>query len=91
MKKKEIISCKAAAKLMSLSCERRLTLREQVALKSHLAVCETCRYCQKQIKGLQKILPRYLKAVQSHLPPPELSLSSAAQQRIIQNLKAAGA
>jgi len=87
-KAQKMISCKIAAKLMSLSCERKLTLKEQIALKAHLAVCETCRNCQRQIKALQKILPDYIQAVLRFPPPPELSLPLAAQKRILKNLAA---
>lgn len=85
--KEEIISCKAAARLMSLSCERKLTLREQIALKAHLAVCQTCRNCRRQIQALQKILPRYLKAVVTFDPPPESTLPAEFQKRLIRKIK----
>jgi len=87
MKEPQIISCKIAAKLMSQSFERQLSAQEQLKLKAHLAVCNTCRACYRQLKALRNILPRYIKAVLTIDPPIELSLSPQAKMRIKQALR----
>ena len=88
MKDQNISSCKMAARLMSLSFERKLSSREQVLLKTHLAVCRTCRYCLRQLNGLRRLLPAYLKAVATFRPGRESSLCAAARQRLKAALKA---
>ncbi len=76
------ISCKRAAELLSESFEHELSLPKKIALKTHLAVCRTCVYCYRQLKGLRAIFRGYDKAV-TELPPPSCScLSDGAKKRI---------
>lgn len=82
MEESDIISCKIAARLMSISFERKLTLSEQASLKAHLAICKTCRYCFRQLKGLRQLFCGYVRAVATLPVPAQVSLSSQAKLRL---------
>ena len=62
-----IIPCQEATKLMSLAMERKLSLRESVQLKLHLAVCDLCERFLKQIRSLRQILRAYQPQGEQHL------------------------
>jgi hypothetical protein len=54
-----VTSCKQAARLVSISFERKLTLREYVAMRVHLMMCKTCTFYGRQIKALRAIFTRH--------------------------------
>jgi predicted anti-sigma-YlaC factor YlaD len=91
MKHKNIISCKAAATLMCQSFERKLTLKEQIALKAHLAVCQTCMSCFRQVKCLRRICRTYTRVAASLIPPKESCLPSQVKQNLKTVLRAQAA
>ena len=47
-----MLSCKQASHLLSQSLDRRLTLRERIALRFHLAICDFCRRFSQQLQQL---------------------------------------
>ena len=54
-----VTSCKQAARLVSISVERRLTLREFLSMRVHLWMCKTCTRYKNQIRALRKIFLRH--------------------------------
>lgn len=54
-----MLSCKEASVLVSLSCERRLTWRETMALKMHLLMCQACTRFARQIRFLHDAALRF--------------------------------
>ena len=56
---KLMLSCKEASVLVSLSCERRLTWRETMALKMHLLMCQACTRFARQITFLRSAALRF--------------------------------
>jgi len=82
MKQKNIISCKVAAKLMCQSFDRKLTAREQMQLKAHLAICKTCVYCYKQVRTLRKVYSQYAQIITQLTPPAECCLSQPSKQKM---------
>lgn len=86
MKVKYIYSCKRATQLMSKGFERKLSLREEAALKAHLAICRTCVYGFRQFKALSRLYTKYTQAILKHPPPEEISLSLKAKKRIVSAL-----
>ena len=53
-----MISCKIATKLISKSLDENLTLAEELKLKMHLFLCETCHLFGKQSRLLRKLVQR---------------------------------
>jgi hypothetical protein len=50
------LSCREASHLVSEGLDRRLGLRERIALRVHLAICDGCTEFSKQIAFLRKAL-----------------------------------
>lgn len=76
------ISCKKATVLMSKSMEQRLSLKEKAELAGHLAVCKTCSFCFRQLKGIRKTIARYTEMI-FRLPPSKKDvLSDDAKKRL---------
>jgi hypothetical protein len=48
-----MLSCKDASTLMSQALDRRLSLWEKTSLRLHLAICEGCRRCERQLAFLR--------------------------------------
>jgi hypothetical protein len=64
-----IIPCREATRLISQAMERKLTWRESIQLKLHLAVCELCQMFAKQIRGLHELLGSYHPQEEERLSP----------------------
>lgn len=62
-----MISCQQATKLMSLSMERKLTLKETIDLKLHLMICSLCLQFQEQVRNMSKLLRAYHPIGEKHL------------------------
>lgn len=67
----KIISCRIATELMSKSFEKKLTLKEEIQLKTHLSICKTCVLCLKQIRSIRQYLARY---AHKHISDPKSSI-----------------
>jgi hypothetical protein len=52
-------SCRAMARLISESQERRLRLGERVLLRMHLSVCDACTRFRKQVKFMSRAMGRW--------------------------------
>ena len=78
-------SCREAARLQSAALDRKLTLRQRLGLRIHLALCKWCRRYGEQITFLRSTTQRYAQDDQ-HSPPQVLS--SQARERIKQRLEA---
>ena len=77
-------SCKEATRLQSAALDRKLTLRQRLGLRIHLALCKWCRRYGKQITFLRSATQRYAQDDQ-HSPPQ--MLSPEARERIKRNLQ----
>ncbi len=54
-----MLNCTGATELCSLEMERKLTLREDVSLKTHLMICTGCMNFRKQMQGLHQMMQAY--------------------------------
>jgi hypothetical protein len=54
-----MLSCKEASALMSQTLDRRLSLWERLSLRLHLAICDGCRRCERQMAFLRSACRRY--------------------------------
>ena len=59
VRKRALISCLKATRLISASAERRLGVRERLALALHLAVCAACRNFEQQVPLLGRMMRRF--------------------------------
>jgi predicted anti-sigma-YlaC factor YlaD len=71
-------SCKEASRLASDALNRRLTLRERIALRTHLLICAACRRFEQQIAFLHDAASRMGAAEAG----TSVTLSPAARERI---------
>jgi hypothetical protein len=58
-----ILSCKEASRLMSEALDRKLGLRDRLALRMHVAICTACTRVEKQFEFLRRAV--------AELPAPE--------------------
>ncbi len=72
------LSCKEVSELVSQSLERKLRLRERIAVRLHLMMCRMCTNYRKQILFLHDAI-RQLR-VTGH--PAEPRMSKDARMRI---------
>ena len=77
-----VTSCKQAARLASLSFERKLTLRETLAMRLHLMMCKTCTYYSRQIRALRSIFIRHEDVIDNTPCSCEDQLPLEAKKRI---------
>ncbi|MDX2186428.1 MAG: zf-HC2 domain-containing protein [Opitutaceae bacterium] len=59
-------SCEAVAKLASASLDRPLSLRERMAVRVHLPLCEACKRYTGQLRLLHELAPKSVEQ-----PPPQ--------------------
>lgn len=55
------MKCLQASKMISLSQERDLTLKEKTALYSHLIICPQCRNFNKNCQALRQMMKTFAK------------------------------
>lgn len=78
-------TCKDVAPLMSESMERRLTVRERVALRLHLWVCVWCEWYLQHLRLMRETLRRKRTAqpdVEELTSSAAASLSTEARERL---------
>lgn len=54
-----MLTCKDASRLISQRQDRALSVRERLALRLHLALCEGCVRVSEQVDFLREALARY--------------------------------
>ncbi|WP_126444903.1 zf-HC2 domain-containing protein [Sulfuricystis multivorans] len=54
-----MLSCKEVTHLLSEGQDRKLSLRERLALKMHLAMCKGCTNYRRQMDFLHRACKRY--------------------------------
>ncbi|MDA1139247.1 MAG: zf-HC2 domain-containing protein [Planctomycetota bacterium] len=53
-----MLKCQEAARLISDSLDRPLSLRERLGLRTHLLMCRMCARCREQMLFLRKAMNR---------------------------------
>ena len=82
-----LTSCKQAARLISLSCERRLTIREFLSMRLHLCLCKTCAFYRRQITALRAIFICHEKVLENTPATEGECLDQQARQRIQETIE----
>ena len=54
-----MLNCARATELCSLEMERKLTLGEDVSLKTHLMICTGCMNFRRQMQGMRQMMQIY--------------------------------
>ncbi|MBS3668649.1 zf-HC2 domain-containing protein [Vreelandella boliviensis] len=54
-----MLMCREATELMSLKQDTTLSLRDQLALRIHLSMCQACRTCARQFDLLHQASKRH--------------------------------
>ncbi|MBF0331301.1 MAG: zf-HC2 domain-containing protein [Candidatus Omnitrophica bacterium] len=75
-------SCKQAARLVSISFERKLTWREYTTMRIHLMMCKTCTFYGRQIKALRAIFTRHEEVLNNTPCTCDEQLAADAKQRM---------
>jgi hypothetical protein len=60
-----MLSCKQTTELLSQGQDRKLGLREKIALRLHLAICDGCRNFRRQMNFLRRAC-RHFTAGERH-------------------------
>jgi len=81
-----VTSCKQAARLVSMSFERKLSLREWVVMRLHLMTCKTCTFYGRQIKALRTIFNCHEEVLSNTPASDDEKLTDQAKQRIKKTL-----
>ncbi len=77
MKLAQKLSCKEAARLMSMRRDRKLETDEETHLKDHLSICLNCRNFDQQIDILSELAKRFAAGIdQKSLADTHLSESN---------------
>jgi len=53
------LTCKEAGRLISEGLDRKLGLRQRIALRLHLALCDACTRISAQFRFLRRAASRY--------------------------------
>ena len=77
-----MLTCKEAAQLLSDSLERKLPLRQRIALRIHLLMCKLCPRFREQILFLKKNLNQFRLEGEGEQLLTSESLSAEARGRI---------
>jgi hypothetical protein len=56
------LSCREASRLISQGMERRLSIRERIALRLHTGICDACTRFSRQTEFLRRALKTYAGA-----------------------------
>lgn len=78
-----MLNCKQTSLLVSQSLDRPLTWRERWAVRAHLLICVYCRRFKQQLLWIRSQLSHWQQRMTED---QSLGLSSAAKERITQQL-----
>ena len=82
-----LTSCKQAARLVSVSFERKLAWREWLTMRLHLMMCKTCTFYGRQIRALRMIFRRHEEILSNTAASSGEKLTEQAKQRIKDSLR----
>lgn len=78
-----MLNCRQASQFISTSFDRPLTLRERVALGTHLLICKYCKRFNQQLRVINLYVK---KLVQANENDTLINMPSATKNRIIKSL-----
>jgi hypothetical protein len=78
------LNCKQTSQLVSQSLDRRLTLRERLAVRLHLLICDYCKRFQRQLLAMRAGLKRMSESIENDT---DIQMPSEAKSRIAKALE----
>lgn len=84
-----MLSCRETTQLISDSMQRRLPLRQRLAVAVHLLMCRFCLRYRKQIRFMEKAVDRLVESEKEGSLPETTDpcLSAEARERIKESLR----
>jgi hypothetical protein len=79
--------CKKAARLLSESFDRKLSLWERVSLRVHVVICRFCRCFHQDMQRFDDALRKYSQEIDADRGLTDVSLQPEARQRILQAME----
>jgi Putative zinc-finger len=79
-----MLNCKQTSQLVSQSLDRRLSLRERIAVRIHLLICKYCKRFSQQLLAMRLGLQRMTKSVEDDT---QLHMPSESKARIAKALE----
>ena len=79
-----MLNCKQTSQLVSQSLDRRLSLRERIAVRIHLLICKYCKRFSQQLFAMRLGLQRMTKSVENDT---QLHMPSESKARIAKALE----
>ena len=80
-------TCKEVSRLITESYYRKLSLRERIAVRTHLLYCKWCARYHRQLHWLRTALRQFLEEIENTLDQRGPALSDEARERIKQSLR----
>ncbi|EUJ11403.1 hypothetical protein Meth11DRAFT_2246 [Methylophilaceae bacterium 11] len=80
-----MLNCKQTSQLVSQSLDRRLSLRERIAVRLHLLICKYCKRFSQQLLAIRIGLQRMTKSMEEDT---HLNMPSETKARIAKALEA---
>ncbi len=78
-----MLTCKEVTRIVSDSMDRKLPIRQRMAVKMHLLMCKFCSRYSQQLLFIRKAIHHYSsKMDDAELPSTTMSLSTEVRQRI---------
>jgi len=76
-----MLNCKQTSQLVSQSLDRRLSLRERIAVRLHLLICKYCKRFSQQLLAIRIGLQRMTKSMEedTHLNMPSETKARSAK------------
>ena len=84
-----MLSCRETTQLISESMERKLPLRQRMAVAVHLLMCRFCSRYRKQLRFMEKAVDHLVESEKEGSLPEtkDTCLSPEARERIKQSLR----
>jgi len=79
----KLLNCKQTSQLVSQSLDRRLSLRERIAVRVHLCICKYCRRFSRQLSAIRISLRRMTESIEQD---SQLQMPSETKARIAKAL-----
>lgn len=78
------MDCKQASQVISQSLDRRLTLRERVALKCHLFICNACKHFNQQLMALRSAFKKLNVTIEND---NSIQMPSETKKRLLKSIE----
>ena len=78
------MDCKQASQVISKALDRKLTLRERLALKFHLLVCNACKQFNQQLIALRSTFKKLNAAIENDT---NIQMPSETKNRLLKSIE----